>query len=320
MDHSYFSSGLYIIMWYIPNVATLLLNKYIYNVLKFTFPIALTSIHMLINSVGAFLVLHVFKLFPFQELQWDEIKQVAPLSLLFCLNILLGNISLRWVPVSFMQTVKSSVPLFTVVLQLMFFKASTRLSRNTYFSLAAIVGGVGVASYAEVNFQLIGFVAALVASALTALFALLSGRLLSTSLDSINLVFYMAPLSFFMMFPVSLFTEATFIIDYWEMFNQQHTFFVLFASATIAFLLNVTSFLVIKHTSPLTYTVAGNLKVVFSIVISVLIFQNQITLWNGIGCVTTLLGVMWYNKIRYDEHQLTTKLKLHSTEQITKPS
>jgi len=212
------------------------------------------------------------------------------------------------------------VPAFTVVFQLLVFQGSPRLSLNTYLALSAIVGGVGVASYTEVNFQLIGFAAALLASAITAIQALLSGKLLSTNLDSMNLVLYMAPLSFGMLFPISLFTEATVLRDYWETFGQYQIVLVLFASATIAFMLNVTSFLVIKHTSPLTYTVAGNFKVVVSIVISVLVFKNQITIWNGVGCVTTIIGVMWYHKIRYDEHQ-STKSKLHPLEQIvTKPT
>lgn len=36
---------------------------------------------------------------------------------IFCVNIILGNVSLRYIPVSFMQTIKSLVPAFTVVLQ-----------------------------------------------------------------------------------------------------------------------------------------------------------------------------------------------------------
>jgi len=234
------------------------------------------------------------------------LTRIVPLSFLFCANIVLGNISLRWVPISFMQTIKSSVPAFAVLLQALVFKDTRNLSKTKIISLIPIVGGVGLASWTEVNFDLTGFNTALVASVMTALQAMLCGKLLTQKLDSVNLVYYMAPISFLLLLPISFSFEYVSIQTSWQYIQDPYAYFVLFCSGAIAFMLNITSFLVIANTSPLTFTVAGNLKVVASIVISVMIFQNAVTMWNMVGCGAAILGVAWYQKICVDQAQSQT--------------
>jgi drug/metabolite transporter (DMT)-like permease len=70
-----------------------------------------------------------------------------------------------------MQTVKSLVPAFTVVLQVVLFRQPS--PTLIYLSLVPVVGGVALASFTEVNFNMVGFLTALVAS-LTTSKALLS--------------------------------------------------------------------------------------------------------------------------------------------------
>jgi len=53
--------------------------------------------------------------------------------------------------------------------------------------------------------------------------------------------------------------------------------------------------LVTKYTSAVTLQVLGNVKVVLSIIVSVLIFQNQVSFLAWLGCTITLLGVNWYS-------------------------
>ena len=42
--------------------------------------------------------------------------------------------------------------------------------------------------------------------------------------------------------------------------------------------------------------VLGNVKVVLSILVSLLIFGNTVSEWSMLGCVVTLLGVAMYNR------------------------
>ena len=64
----------------------------------------------------------------------------------------------------------------------------------------------------------------------------------------------------------------------------------LMTNGVIAFFLNYVSFTANKKTSPLTMTVAGNVKQVLSIILAVVIFNLTITPTNGVGIFLTLLG------------------------------
>ena len=65
----------------------------------------------------------------------------------------------------------------------------------------------------------------------------------------------------------------------------------------MAFLLNYISFTTNKKTSPLTMTVAANLKQCLSIVLGVWVFQLQVGWVNALGIVIALGGGAWYAKV-----------------------
>ncbi|KAM9975843.1 hypothetical protein ACTFIW_013235 [Dictyostelium discoideum] len=304
-------------LWFILNISTLILNKYIYSSLYFYYPITLTTIHMFVCWIGSVAVLRVYKLIPLIAVQWSgkQFINIMILSILFCSNIVFGNVSLRWVPVSFMQTVKSSVPLFTVILTTLFFSniggKKTTFTRGTYLSMIPIVGGVCVASLSEVNFNQAGFVAALASSILSAVFAIVSGLILTQQMNAVNLLYYMSPISCCLLFPLSAFMEWNAIANEWPLYGESKPIVILLLSGLIAFLLNTFTFLVIKLTSPLTYTVSGNLKVVLSISISILVFKNETNFFNVLGCAIAIMGVVCYSNIKYEE----SKSKLEQQQQ-----
>lgn len=218
------------------------------------------------------------------------------------MNIVLGNISLKFVPVSFMQTVKSSVPFFTVLLER--FVLGTQQDKLVYMSVAPIVGGVGLASWSEQQFEVTGFMAALIASVVTAWLALLTAKLLSTKLDAINLLYYMTPLSALFLTPFAAYLEFGAIASDWMARKETSTLIItLIISGAVAFSLNVLTFLIINSTSALTYTVLGNVKVIFSISISVMIFGNPVGPLNALGCIVTLAGAAWYQNIKRQQAQ-----------------
>jgi hypothetical protein len=68
----------------------------------------------------------------------------------------------------------------------------------------------------------------------------------------------------------------------------------------------------INNTSALTYTVSGNVKIVINIVLSVIIFQNEVSWLNGLGCFLTIAGAIWYSSLR---HEINEKQKLKKMQQ-----
>ncbi|RCH90787.1 UAA transporter, partial [Rhizopus stolonifer] len=118
------------------------------------------------------------------------------------------------------------------------------------------------------------------------------GRL---KLNPLDLLFRMSPLAFIQCI---MYAYATGELERVELFSRQemtsNLVFSLLLNGLIAFALNVVSFTANKKTSALTMTVAGNVKQVLSIILSVIIFDYTINMTNTFGIVLTLLGGAWY--------------------------
>lgn len=155
--------------------------------LDFKFPLSVSCVHFICSSIGAYIVIKVLKIKPLIVVDpEDRWKRIFPMSFVFCINIVLGNISLRYIPVSFMQTIKSFTPATTGFFrrlaqqetQRSFMLCSDRffcvravvlqwLVWRKYFdwriwaSLVPIVGGILLTSITELSFNVFGFCAAL---------------------------------------------------------------------------------------------------------------------------------------------------------------
>jgi solute carrier family 35, member E3 len=82
--------------------------------LEFKFPLTVSCVHFIWSSIGAYIAIKVLRTKPLIEVaSEDRWRRIFPMSLVFCVNIVLGNVSLRYIPVSFMQTIKSFTPATT---------------------------------------------------------------------------------------------------------------------------------------------------------------------------------------------------------------
>jgi hypothetical protein len=87
---------------------------YFMQKLDFKFPLTVSCVHFICSSIGAYIAIHVLKAKPLIQVEpEDRWKRIFPMSFVFCINIVLGNVSLRYIPVSFMQTIKSFTPATT---------------------------------------------------------------------------------------------------------------------------------------------------------------------------------------------------------------
>ena len=74
-------------------------------------------------------------------------------------TVVLGLVALKYVAVSFTETVKSSAPMFTVAISFLMLREVTGVF--TIMSLIPIMFGLGLCSTYELSFNIQGFVAAL---------------------------------------------------------------------------------------------------------------------------------------------------------------
>jgi len=227
---------------------------------------------------------------------------------MFVFNTVLGTFALQRCSVSLMQTIKSLVPLWNLMLQKY---RGQNVHQWLWLTMIPIVGGIVIASGTEGDWDTIGAIAAFLSSVLTAISSLATDLVLQKSMDSFSLLYYMSPLSFLMMLPLSLQFEAEDAVD-----NLKDNFAskasILMVGGLLAFALNYTTLLVIQKTSALSFHVAANAKVVMVLVISWVLFPQKLTFLNAFGCLITAFGVAYYNYLKV--YVLTPSLPVENKE------
>eukprot|EP01018_Ginkgo_biloba_P029232 Gb_35221 [translate_table: standard] len=298
MSGRFYTVGL-IISWYFSNIGVLLLNKYLLSNYGFKYPIFLTMCHMTACALLSYIGIAWLKMVPMQTIRSrNQFLKIAALSVIFSASVVSGNISLRFLPVSFNQAVGATTPFFTALFAyLITFK---REAWVTYATLVPVVAGVVIASGGEPSFHLYGFIMCISATAARALKSVLQGILLSSEgekLNSMNLLLYMAPIAVLVLLPAALIMEPNVMAVCVALARQDRFMvFLLVLNSAMAYLVNLTNFLVTKHTSALTLQVLGNAKGAVAVVISILLFRNPVSFVGMAGYTLTVIGVVLYGE------------------------
>lgn len=158
----------------------------------------------------------------------------------------------------------------------------------------------------EMNFNLIGATSCVGAAVLRGMKSIMQARLLSGSqkLDSVELLYHMSPYAAVVLYLFALAVEGVepILLLFWWPLKAPSTTGVanvavlLLLTVLNAWFLSVANFLVTYWTSPVTLQVLGNVKTCMSIIVSVLIFKNPLTMSQCIGVGSCLVGVWLYGK------------------------
>ncbi|KAJ9545261.1 hypothetical protein OSB04_024968 [Centaurea solstitialis] len=296
----WFTIGL-VSSWYASNIGVLLLNKYLLSNYGFKYPIFLTMCHMTACSLLSYIAIVWMKMVPLQTVRSRaQFLKISVLSLVFCASVVSGNVSLRYLPVSFTQAVGATTPFFTAVFA--YVMTVKREAWLTYLTLLPVVTGVVIASGGEPSFHLFGFIMCIGATAARALKSVLQGILLSSEgekLNSMNLLLYMAPVAVVILLPATLFMEENVVgITIALARKDVNIVWYLLFNSGMAYCVNLTNFLVTKHTSALTLQVLGNAKGAVAVVVSILIFKNPVSVTGMLGYLLTVLGVILYSEAK----------------------
>lgn len=287
--------------WYLSNIGVLLLNKYLLSFYDFSFPIFLTMLHMLACAAYSYISINFLELVPLQHIHSKrQFFKILALSAIFCFSVVCGNTSLRYLPVSFNQAVGATTPFFTAIFA--FLITCRKESGEVYLALLPVVFGIVLASNSEPLFHLFGFLVCVGSTAGRALKSVVQGILLTSEaekLHSMNLLLYMAPMAALILLPFTLYIEGNVAaVTAEKAKGDPYIAFLLIGNATVAYLVNLTNFLVTKHTSALTLQVLGNAKAAAAAVVSVLIFRNPVTVMGMTGFAVTIMGVVLYSEAK----------------------
>ncbi|TFK75664.1 TPT-domain-containing protein [Pluteus cervinus] len=157
------SPALWLCLYFFCNLGLTLFNKGV--LVHFPFPYTLSAVHALSGSLGT-AFLERSGAFKAVTLDWRQRNTLIAFSALYSVNILLSNVSLRMVTVPFHQVVRSSTPLFIILLSLLFL--GRRSSTARLVSLVPVIMGVGLATYGDYQFTMPGLVLTLLGTLLAA--------------------------------------------------------------------------------------------------------------------------------------------------------
>lgn len=101
--------------------------------------------HMSACSILSYVSIVFLKIVPLQMIKSrSQLVKIATLSVVFCGSVVGGNISLRYLAVSFNQAVGATTPFFTALFA--YFATFKREAWITYAALVPVVAGVVIAS------------------------------------------------------------------------------------------------------------------------------------------------------------------------------
>ncbi|KAE8690013.1 putative sugar phosphate/phosphate translocator [Hibiscus syriacus] len=227
--------------------------------------------HMSACAFLSYISVVFMKLVPSQPIKSrPQFLKIAALSVVFCGSVVGGNISLRYLPVSFNQAVGATTPFFTALFAyLMTFK---REAWFTYAALVPVVAGVVIASGGEPGFHWFGFIMCISATAARAFKSFFRAFcfLLKAPTKSEHIVFVLPFVS-----PEKWGVPV-------EKLNSMN---LLLYMSPIAVLVLVPA-------------VLGNAKGAVAVVISILLFRNPVTVMGIGGYTITVLGVVAYGEAK----------------------
>jgi Triose-phosphate Transporter family len=325
-------------VWTANNIGVTLLNKAAFAKVDFHYPYFLSFVHMVCNSIGSqavfwsirrdnqrIKVIHTqegaeaaaqTQMGFFQrllgnvtrkELDSKGKQKILAFSVIFSLNIAIGNVSLRHVSVNFNQVMRSLVPAMTIAMGLALGKP---VSLQRQQAVIPIIIGVAMACFGDMSYTWLGFFYTIFCITLAALKVVASGEMMTgpTKLHPVDLLGHMAPLALVQCLTLSFLTGEVSSIyarvlaslihrEEVSMFDYFYPAMVVVTSGIFSFSLNICSLQANKVTSPLTLCIAANVKQVLMIILSTVIFGTIIAPLNGCGIVVVLVGSAYYSYV-----------------------
>lgn len=335
-------NGMLITLWYTFSLFISIYNKWMFDPthLDFHFPLFTTCLHMVVQFFLSFLVLCIMPQFrpqhepnlhkiskatdPEEEMPQEAEKSwislmstkyylthIGPCGIATGLDIGLGNMSLKFISLTFYTMCKSSSLAF-----ILFFAFLFRLeppSTRLVLIIAVMTLGVLMMVAGETKFSPLGFILVILAAFFSGFRWGLTQILLLTNPATSNpfsSIFFLAPVMFLGLFLLAIPIEglSNLSAGYQVLIEKNGLILgtsLLLFPGTIAFCMTASEFALLQRTSVVTLSIAGIFKEIVTITSAGLVFKDQLTSINILGLIITLIAIISYNyiKIRQMHHQ-----------------
>ncbi|KAF5537365.1 triose phosphate 3-phosphoglycerate phosphate translocator [Fusarium mexicanum] len=295
-------ASVYIITWIFFSNTTILFNKWLIDTAGFRYPIILTTWHLVFATIATQLLARTTSLLDSRHslpiTRRLYIRTILPIGVLYSASLVFSNIVYLYLSVAFIQMLKSTGPVCTLVASWMWGVAQP--DSKTFGNIMLIVAGVAISSFGEIEFSWWGFLFQMCGTIAEAVRVVMIQVMLSAEglrMDPLVGLYYYAPVCTLMNMFVVLFSEGPRFK--WED-AAQAGYGVLLANACLAFFLNVISVFLIGKTSGLVMTLSGILKSILLVAASVVLWGTHISLTQTLGYAVALMGLVLYS-IGYEQ-------------------
>lgn len=279
-------------------------NQYLMKADHFPYPFVLVIMHCICCSLMA-LVLRYFQPSLFPALTDPDkkvelsisyyINAILPIALCFSISLVLSNMAYKYCTVAFLQMIKEGNIITVYVMA--YFGGLDTFSYTQVGILAVMLVATMSCVQGELNFSFIGFIvqgsASFCEAAKTIFQALvLSGK--GQKLDPLSTVLVIMPMCGLLLGSVLLFNNLVVEVGFatqpsWEEICRYRHFLVL--NILNAFALNVAIAVFLKHLSPVSYILTGNIKDIVVVCMGAWIIGERISFTQATGFTFQVLCV-----------------------------
>lgn len=295
--------ALCILAWYSLSLVTLWTNRYVVaelHVSSSVLSLAQLGMSVVCGVVSeVYLVGWIVCLDGFRKLLRDGLKDMLILGGVRVLTVMFGLIALKYIAVSFSQTIKSAAPFFTVILT--YVLLNQRTDWRVVASLMPIVTGLVFCSLADTSFHKLGFIAALACNCFDCIQNVLTKKLLNKSYSVCQLQLYTSIVAVgfllvsnfynWMCSPVHLPSGA----NHDDARSSLYLVVLLTVDGLGFYLQSAFAYVLMSLVSPVTHSVANCAKRALLITLSIYHFGDKISPLNWSGITLVIVGVYIFN-------------------------
>ncbi|KAL7103493.1 hypothetical protein ACP275_08G182600 [Erythranthe tilingii] len=290
--------GIYFATWWGLNVIFNIYNKKVLN--AFSFPWLTSTLSLAAGSI-IMLVSWALRIAETPKTDLDFWKSLFPVAVAHTVGHVAATVSMSKVAVSFTHIIKSSEPAFSVLVSR--FILGESFPPGVYLSLLPIIGGCGLAALTELNFNMTGFMGAMISNLAFVFRNIFSKKgMKGKSVSGMNYYACLSIMSLLILTPFAIAVEGPqmWAAGYKEAMSLIGPQIIWWMAAQSVFyhLYNQVSYMSLDEISPLTFSVGNTMKRVSVIVSSIIIFRTPVQPVNALGAAIAVLGTFLYSQAK----------------------
>ncbi|KAL7212097.1 hypothetical protein ACSBR2_014880 [Camellia fascicularis] len=290
--------SVYFATWWALNVVFNIYNKKVLN--AFPYPWLTSTLSLAMGSL-IMLISWATRIVEAPKTDPEFWKSLFPVAVAHTIGHVAATVSMSKVAVSFTHIIKSGEPAFSVLVSR--FLLGESFPATVYLSLVPIIGGCALSAATELNFNMTGFMGAMISNLAFVFRNIFSKRgMKGKAVSGMNYYACLSIMSLLILTPFAIAVEGPqmWAAGWQTALSQIGPNFIWWVVAQSVFyhLYNQVSYMSLDQISPLTFSIGNTMKRISVIVSSIIIFSTPVQPINALGAAIAILGTFLYSQAK----------------------